>query len=189
MHGLIAFLCAFGLLVPFDRDGKWGYKDNQGKIVIPPRYLAAQEFSKEGIAAVLDETGWAYIDTAGRLVIRPLVVDNGPDYFEEDLARFGRGGKVGFFDRNGKVVIEPKYAFAQPFSEGRAAVCDGCVEKQEGEHRAITGGRWGFIDRRGELVIPLQFDEAGPFEKGRARVRLAGQWRQIDKAGAVAPVQ
>jgi hypothetical protein len=42
---------------------------------------------------VVDDDGWAYIDTAGRAVIRPLVVDNGPDYFREGVARFRRNAK------------------------------------------------------------------------------------------------
>ena len=187
MHGLEFLLCALSLLVPFERKGAWGYRDAGGKVVIPPRYQVAQEFSPEGIAAVVDESGWAYINAAGKVVIRPLAVDNGPDYFQEALARFKRAGKIGFFDRSGKVVIQPAFAYAMPFSEGMAAVCEGCVEKQEAEHRSISGGRWGFIDRRGRQVIPLQFEAAGSFQNGRARVKRGGQWRQILKDGSAAP--
>jgi len=180
-------LCAFAVLVPFEKNGRWGYQDNTGKVVIPPRYQVAQEFSREGIAAVADQKGWAYIDTGGNVIIRPLVVDNGPDYFAEDLARFTRAGKVGLFDRHGKVAVEPSYDYAMPFSEGRAAVCQGCAPTQDGEHRAVRGGRWGFIDRRGVLVVPLRFEQADSFENGRARVRLGGQWRHIDREGKIAP--
>src|SRR5574340_842099 len=177
MHLYSIVLCALAALVPFEKDGKWGYRDN-GNVVISPRYELAREFSREGIAAVVDEKGWAYIDRAGRTVIRPLVVDNGPDYFREGLARFRRDGKVGFFDRRGKVVLQPAYTFAMPFFEGRAAVCEGCAEVEKGEHREVTGGKWGFLDRGGRLVIPLRFSEAGNFETGRARVR-AGTTRHV----------
>jgi hypothetical protein len=111
----------------------------------------AKAFSPEGIAAVVDEEGWAYIDRSGRIVIRPFVFDNGPDYF----------------------------------AEGLAAVCDGCREVAEGEHRGVKGGRWGFINRAGNLVIPLQFEEAGRFKKGRAHVKLGGHWKYVDQNGAV----
>lgn len=178
-----ALFCMLAALVPFERGGKWGYRDGAGNVVIQPRYQVAQEFSPEGIAAVADERGWAYIDASARVVIRPMVVDNGPDEFSENLARFRQSGKTGFFDRRGQVVIPPGFTFAFPFSDGRAAVCAGCVEKKEGEHRAITGGRWGYINARGDLVIPLQFEEAQPFRDGRARVRKGGAWQLIDKAG------
>jgi hypothetical protein len=180
MHASVLLFWLVSLLAPFEQHGKWGFKDASGKVVIPPRYQMAQEFSPEGLAAVVDAQGWAYIDARARVVIRPLAVDNGPDEFSENLARFRQAGKVGFFDRRGKVVIPPRFAFALPFSEGRAAVCDGCLEKKEGEHTALSGGRWGYIDSRGTLVVPLQFEAAESFRNGRARVRLQGAWREID---------
>lgn len=172
---------------PFEAKGKWGYKDAQGKVVIPARYAAAQEFLPEGIAAVADEKGWAYIDAQGRVLIRPFLFDNGPDYFREGLARFVSGGRFGFFDRHGKVVIPARYAFALPFSEGLAAVCNGCKEVAVGEHKAMRGGQWGYINRQGKLVIPTQYEEAESFENGRARVKLGGQRRHIDPRGAPQP--
>lgn len=185
LYGLL--FCLLATLVPFKQDGKWGYRDNSGNVVISPRFELAHKFSPEGIAAVVDEKGWAYIDRAGHIAVRPLVVDNGPDYFREGLARFSRDGKVGFFDRHGKVVIHPLYAHAEPFFEGRAAVCEGCTAIEEGEHRAVRGGKWGFIDRAGRLVIPLRFAGAGNFENSRARVRLATEWLYIDRDGRTVP--
>jgi hypothetical protein len=172
-------------LNPFEADGKWGYKDTQGKVAIEPRFVLAQEFSPQGIAAVVDETGWAFIDGKGKVVIRPWVVDNGPDYFSEGLARFKANGKFGFFGESGKVIIKPRFDFALPFSEGRAAVCAGCREEPTGEHRVVTGGRWGFIDRKGKLVIPLRFEAANQFESGRARVKFEGKSRLIDGKGRI----
>ncbi len=168
---------------PFEAQGKWGYRDAKGKVVIPARYEAAQPFLPEGIAAVADKNGWAYIDAQGRVVIRPFLFDNGPDYFREGLARFVTGGEFGFFDRRGKVIIPARFSFALPFSEGLAAVCADCKEVPEGEHKAMRGGKWGYINRQGALVIPAQFEEAGSFEKGRARVKLGGQWRSINPRG------
>jgi len=174
-------------LSPFKADGKWGYKDAQGKVVIEPRFVLAQEFSPQGIAAVVDETGWAYINAEGNVVIRPFVVDNGPDYFREGLARFKANGKFGFFGEAGKVVIKPRFDFALPFSEGRAAVCAGCREEPTGEHRVVTGGRWGFINKKGKLILALKFEAAENFEDGTARVKDDGKWREIDRKGF--PVQ
>jgi hypothetical protein len=174
-------------LVPFEENGKWGYRDAAGKAVIAPRFELAGDFLPEGIAPVSDESGWAYIDARGRILVRPFLFDNGPDYFREGLARFVSGGKFGFFDRRGRIVVPAKFTFAAPFSEGRAAVCDGCKEVRAGEHRLVEGGKWGFIDRRGELVIPLQFKEAGSFQGGTARVRAGGAVRRIDSRGALLP--
>ncbi len=34
---------------------RWGYKDAAGDVVIPPKFILAQEFSVEGLAAVASE--------------------------------------------------------------------------------------------------------------------------------------
>lgn len=176
---------AAGYPVPFQQDGKWGYKDAGGRVIIEPRFQTAGAFAAEGLAAVVDEQGWAYINAEGALVVRPLVVDNGPDYFQEGLARFRASGKVGFFNRGGKVIIPAAFGFALPFSEGLAGVCDQCREIREGEHTVVRGGQWGFIGRGGELVIPLQFEQVERFEHGRAKVKSAGKWHTIDRKGTV----
>jgi hypothetical protein len=182
-----AALCILAVLlarpIPFEQSGLWGYRTPAGKPVIEPRFEVALPFSPEGIAAVVDREGWAYIDRTGAILIRPYVFDNGPDYFQEGLARFTAAGKIGFFDKRGRVAIPARFAFALPFSEGRAAVCEDCREVSPAEHRAVEGGRWGFIDRAGALVIPIQFDEGQSFAHGKARVRTAGQWKFIDRSG------
>jgi len=158
-------------LVPFEKDGQWGYKDSRGRVVIEPRFVVAQEFLPGGIAAVADEKEWSYIDAKGNVVIKPFLFDNGPDYFREGLARFKSEDKFGFFDKTGKKVIPAQFDFAAPFSEGLAAVSN--------------SGKWGFIDRKGRIVIPLRFDEVSDFKRGRAPVTLDGRPRSIDKKGQV----
>ncbi len=165
--------------VPFEKDGQWGYKDNHGAVLIPARFKIANAFTPEGIAAVVDEKGWAYIDRKGDVVIRPFVFDNGPDYFREDVARYTEGGKFGFFDRWGRVVIGARFDFAAPFREGLAAVCAGCKSVRQGEHTVTRGGKWGFIDHTGRLVIPARFDEVRASGNGKAKVRLGNRWETI----------
>jgi len=156
---LLLLLCAAALAaqpLPFESpDGRWGYRDGRGRIVIAPRYRVAQPFSR-GLAAVFDEPGgWAYIDRKGAVVVRPVPFDNGPDYFREGLVRIVREGKYGFADRRGRVAIPPRFDFAEPFAGGRARVCVGCRAVSMGEHRAMEGGKWGVIDRTGRLIGPL----------------------------------
>lgn len=173
-------------LEPFeDKDGSWGFKDAAGNVVVPPRYVMAQGFSPAGIAAVVDKQGWAMIDRSGRVLVRPFVIDNGPDEPSEGLARFVKGDRVGFFDETGRVVIDATYEHALPFAEGLAAVCRGCQKKAHGEHVELTGGTWGYVDKTGAVVIPLRFQRAEPFKGGVAKVRLANAERTIDRTGNV----
>jgi hypothetical protein len=199
--------CAQGSgLVPIEAEnGKLGYADAQGNVVIAPRFEIAEEFSKEGIAAVIDGQGWALIDTQGRVLVRPFIVDNGPDYFEEGLARFLEGDKMGFFNRTGQVVIPARFDAAFPFHDGLAAVCVGARKvKQAGQPTLTEGGQWGYIDRKGEVVIPPRFDFATPFYEDLAAVcegcrevalgehttLEGGRWGYIDRKGQLAiPIQ
>ena len=66
--------------------------------------------------------------------------------------------KYGYIDKNGKVVIEPQFDYAYPFSEGLAHV--------------NKDAKYGFIDKSGKVVIEPQFDEAGAFSEGFARVAI-----------------
>lgn len=56
---------AAALPTPIEKDGAWGYADRRGQVVIPARYQLAGTFSETGIAWVLDDAGWAYIDRQG----------------------------------------------------------------------------------------------------------------------------
>lgn len=182
---LVAPLYAQSELRLFEQDGRWGYRDAQGRIVIPAHYQIARDFTAGGIAAVVDKEGWVYIDRRGQIVIRPFPVDNGPDYFSEGVGRFRQKGKFGYFDERGKVVIPPRFDYAAPFSYGLAAVCMGCTERADGEHTSWQGGRWGYTDKQGRIAIAPVYEAADPFEKGRARVRHAQQWIYIDTKGRV----
>ena len=102
------------LPVPFQAGEKWGYKDRNGSTVIAPHYLIALPFSGQGLAAVVDDSGWVYINRQGEKLIRPYVFDNGPDYFSEGLARYVSDGKFGFFDEYGHIVIPAVFLFAGP---------------------------------------------------------------------------
>ena len=83
-------------------------------------------------------------------------------------------GNDGFIDREGKIVIEPAFEKAYPFTDGLAA-----VQKH---------GVWGFIDTKGRVVIEPRFVMVGLFSDGLARVRdkrFTDPWGYIDKTGKV----
>ena len=162
-------------LFRFEKDEKWGYMDGQGKVVIEPKFIIANDFSPEGLAAVVDDRGWAYIDKKGNTVIRPFIFDNGPDEFREGLARFTIEKKFGFFNKTGKTIIKPRYDYALSFSEGLAAICIGCDIKSDNIGPPEKNGKWGYINKSGKIVIKTQFDYAYLFSEGLAAVGIRCQ--------------
>jgi len=147
-------------------NGKYGYENASGAVVVEPKYDAAWSFS-EGLAVVMLNGKWGYINKSGKIVIEPKY-----DYttsFSEGLARVELNGKWGFIDKSGKVVIEPKYDDTNSFSEGLSLV--------------KVNGKYGFIDKSGKFVIEPKFDVALSFSEGLAEVRLDGMVWHINKKG------
>lgn len=170
--------------VPSEKNGRWGYQSSDGKWMIAPRFILARPFSPYGLAAVVDPgLGWIYIDQQGTMVIRPHVLDNGPDPFVEGLARFWKAGKMGFFNPRGEVVITPKFDFARAFRQGRSAVCRGCRHVPQGEHTAIQGGRWGFSDPFGAEVVPIRLQTVSDYQDGCTGVTDKGRRLILDRNG------
>ena len=163
------------VMIPFEIDRKWGYKNNSGQILIKPQFYLANDFNQYGIAPVVDEQGWIYINTRGRRLFRPFIIDNGPDYFREGMARYVRDGKIGFMNEYGVSVISPKFDFVLPFSEGMSAFCLGCTKVAQGEHYRFEGGKWGYINKTGEIVIAPEYDKADSFKDGTANVVVGSE--------------
>ncbi|CAN5652531.1 hypothetical protein BH10BDE1_BH10BDE1_26420 [soil metagenome] len=80
--------------------------------------------------------------------------DNGPDLFEDGLARsIAKNGKVGFIDETLVTMIREEYDFAMPFQKGLAVACNGCKsEPMKGEHSIVSGGDWLVLNRLGKVL-------------------------------------
>jgi len=156
------------------KDSLVGVKNQKEDIVVPAQFKIFSNLEDgelvEGETIYFDgvkkgeakeKNAWGYVyDKKGNFLYRPLFYDNGADYFSEGVRRFVKNGKVGFVDRNGKVVIEPTHDFASPFNYGYTAFCDGCDwEKTEDEHKAIVGGTWGVMNFKGEMATPISKSE------------------------------
>lgn len=96
----------------------------------------------QGQSLIQDEQGWVYVNERGEAVLRPFIYDNGPDYFEEGLARFVTKGKMGFHDQSLKIWIPARYDFAFPFVDGKAKVGMDCKLIPHGEHHSVHCQHW-----------------------------------------------
>jgi len=179
---------AQGTLYPVKVNGKWGYINRAGKVVVEPQFDAALDF-QEGLGAFnvgggrvtqntrgFSETSfeggkWGFVDASGKTVIEPQF--DGAWYFSEGLALVQSNGpesllghrRYGYIDRTGRLVIPAKFTLAYNFSEGLAAIRINEPKADEGWREA-----WGFIDKSGKLVIEAKYTQARSFSEGLAAV-------------------
>jgi len=120
------------------------------------------------------------------------------------------GEKQGYLDKNGKIVVEPKFDFASEFSEGLAWVLEDCESKEftfsyidktgkpvsiigrnfefglnfsEGLAAVFVDDKFGFIDKTGNIVIEAKFDKALVFSEGLAPAQVDDKWGYINRKG------
>lgn len=138
---------------PMYANNKYGYINQQGQLVIKPRFEFVTNFS-EGLAGVIENGYWSYIDTLGKVVIATESDKVRP--FSEGLAAVLFRDRYGYINKKGEVVIEPKFEAAFDFSEGLA--------------RVKLNGQWAFIDKRGQTAFTAPFYYADDFRDGHAVV-------------------
>jgi hypothetical protein len=155
-----------------EKNGKTGFRDLDGKIVIEPIYDMAEMFS-EGFSAVQVGDKWGLIDESGKYIIEPKFEYLGSVH--NGLASYRVNDKYGFIGVKGELKIEPQFDWVGEFSE------ELCVVRKDGGK--IGSGKCGYIDTLGKVVIDFKFEAAHTFENGRAKVKLNNLWGAIDKTG------
>ncbi len=164
------------VLLPVRVNGKWGYINEKGKIVIKPRFSVAGNFS-EGLAKVRDDDSWFYyIDEGGKTITGKEHYRYADDFSEGLAAVQGENAedKIGFIDKKGKIVIEPKFdSFTgKPigsFKDGLAYI--------------YLDGKVGFIDKTGKFLINPVYNYAYSFNENLAVINLKDKYGYINELG------
>jgi hypothetical protein len=110
-----------------------------------------------------------------------------------------KGGRYGYINHDGGVVIPPQFVWGEDFQDGIATVyvCGRLVSLTESgrfeplrysssavglaPHR--EGEKFGFVDSKGQFKIAPVFADALPFSDGLAAVKLGDFWGFIDTSG------
>lgn len=154
-----------GLAKFADEDGKWGFVDKKGNVVIEPEWDNVGSF-KDGLAVVVEANearGLArlgFIDKTGATVI-----DLDDDYdgmlsFNEGLAGFSEGDGWGFMDEKGEEVIRPDDDW------------DRVTSFVDGYSSFLEDGEWGLIDKKGERILKSKYENPLFFFNGLAMVEV-----------------
>jgi len=139
----------------------WGYIDERGQTILPPRFEYANDFQDNGLAVV--ETGGkqGVIDARGRFVVEPVYESVSP--FSEGRATVidKKGFRV--IDDLGHILTPNTYDYIGAYHDGRAVF-----------YTMDAGGlsRYGYLNLAGQEAIPAQYLDATDFANGRAVVKV-----------------
>ena len=151
----IALLCEYdfayefyGGLAAVKKNGKYGYINTSGEVVIQYEYDYAGYF--RGDLAIVQKNGkYGYINKSGTAVV-PCEYDDGYRFYG-DLAVVRKDGwddgKWGVVNKNGTFAAPCEYDYAESYYGNLAVVQKGRLENR----------RYGVI-RGGELVLPAEYE-------------------------------
>ena len=111
---ILAFSCGNqNKFLPILQDGKWGYIDKKGRIVIEPQLdVTYAGFFSDGLAAVNIGSKWGFINEKGDMVISPQY--DGTGGFRKGFAVAELRDKLGFINKSGQ--IKPKVRIVRIFT-------------------------------------------------------------------------
>ena len=138
-----------------DEDGKWGFVNKDGKVVIKAKYDSAGEFN-EGLAMVVikaePDNTVSFINKSGKDVIKLPRGTEAKPIVSEGMIIYSDNGRdtYGVMNIKGDKIIKPSKDFRaiNYFKDGLAAFYD--------------GDRWGVIDKKGQVVVRAKYDYATP---------------------------
>lgn len=171
------------------KDGKSGFINNKGKVVIDFDFDGASSFS-ESLARIFVGDKVGFIDTKGNIKIQPKF--DSALGFSEGLSVVTIGDKQGYINTKGEFVINPRFYLAYDFENSFALVMEDIVSKgcfidrqgqiklkgrnfliskfREGLINCPEKDKWGFIDIDNNFIIPPQYKDTREFSEGKAAI-------------------
>lgn len=202
-------------LVRAEQNGKVGFLDLEGNVVIDFQYAASSSFN-EGLAAVgvLSEDEYSirygYINTKGDYVVKPIY--DFADPFVNGCAVVTSLDRQGMINHDGDTVVPIKYGFVTAMQNGvffagnlftkkiamfnkdfkpvTKFIYDDIFYYGEGMYVVGREGKMGYLTLQGKEKIKCQYDYANSFRYGRAAVCRNGKYGIINtKNKVVLPIE
>ena len=153
-----------------DKNGwvRWHFIDEKGEFVTNVKYWSVQDYINGYATVQYGPDHWGVIDKTERAVVT-FFKANLMFSAKEEMVRFYKEGKYGFFNTNRKKIANAIYEDANDFSNGFAAV--------------KLSGQYGFINKTGEVAIAFKYKTATNFVNNKAKVTLGNDYYEIDISG------
>jgi hypothetical protein len=154
-------------------DGRCGLADEDGNIVLEPKYVINGFMNGFAPIYSLKENKIGFIDASGKIVIRPKFEDVGD--FSSDGFAPAFNGKWGIINKKGDFMTQENFFEINPFFSKNGLI--GAAKAEDS---------WGFIDKSGNWIIPAQFDFVFDFkDNGLAAVKKEGKYGFVNEKGEI----
>lgn len=197
-------------IVQYTAEGKIGFKDSSGKIIIPAKYESVSKVDNY-YYSVKSNDKYGIIDNHGKEIIK-LKFKFINKISENIFSVMNDNYKVGIIDSNGKEILsitnnslhflplsEDVYiTMTTTWSDGKFGFIDKSGKEivapkyenlrpcSEGIIAGKLKDKWGFIKKNGEEIIPFIYTgDVQSFSEGLAVVGLDQKYGFIDKSGKV----
>ncbi len=144
-------------LIAVKSDGKFGFVDKNGKVVIPPRYEEVMPFVR-GISAVKRDGKWGFVDKRGKEIVSPTYEFAGYCYFiisEDESYWCIEGSDYDYLKLGYLPVVKKAGKYSTPFG----GEYDFIVQIDSNLFLAKKGGGWGLIDKKNKEVLNFRYDK------------------------------
>ncbi len=158
-----------GLAVLSIMDGKKGFINTDGKLVIEAKFVSAGHFTNGMAWAKNDNKELGYIDKTGAWVIEPIFMAGKNFDKTSGLARVKYKDKWAYVTMKGEVIYVNDTDLWGDFYNGLA--------------KGRKDDKLGFYDKTGNYVIEPQFESVRDFKNGFAAAKLNGKWGMINTTG------
>ena len=166
---LSSVISAQEVLIPQEKDGKWGYISFETeKVVVPYQYSLAEAFTDHGIAKIKIGDKWGLLDSDGKELI-PVIYDwiYLEEYSKYKIIRFQLDGKWGLFDLDLKTILPAKYEMIQHFrgyyvDDSKGKIYDPYKRNNRkilSYFKTKKAGKWGVIDETGKTILSFKYDD------------------------------
>lgn len=152
------------------KDGKYGFVDDAGEMIVPLMYEQATRFS--GVGFVKQGLTWIAFDKDGNQVYT-IITDEVRQAFNgyaKLINHTEQGKKVGLIESStGKILIPAKY-------DDLDQVVDGAIGFAQ-------NNQYGFLNLNGKVIVKPIYDGVGIFKQGKAVVYKDGKSGVVNKKG------
>ncbi len=154
-------------------NGKWGFQDEGGTMIVPAIYDVTLPF-KKGLGAVQSGLYWGFVDRKGKMIIPARYTSFFHVAIAANLLAVKKTDKYGFIDFKGVTVIPFIYDMASLFGTGTDKLID-----------VKLNGKWGCINAKGIIIVSLKYDRPLLFWKGYAQAVSSNKYGIVDHNGKI----